>query len=190
MNFRMIAAAVAMALSAAACQQIPEDMTVVEYCSNPDNVNKDVCKVNVEVDGQKRALSETNMSLSQARQIADSALSRANSAQASADAAKAAADAAMTQAAFNCETKTVQKSKVGSCGTGYKVQSCVQTRFTYRAGAPSILREISDEGCRFNDQVLEMQIRCCTTGPKPEPTEAAAPVTERPTAPTTPQQSS
>lgn len=190
MNLKTLAAAVAMALAAAACQAIPEDMTVVEYCSNPDNVNKDVCKVNVEIDGQKRALSETNMSLSQARSIADNALARANSAQASADAAKAAADAAMTQAAFNCETKTVQRSKVGNCGTGYKVQSCVQTRFTYNAGAPSILREISDEGCRFNDQVLEMQIRCCTTGPKPEPSEAAVPVTEQPTAPQTPARSS
>lgn len=59
------------------------------------------------------------MSLSQARQIADDALSRANSAQASADAAKAAADAAMTHFT-SCETKTVQKSKVGACGTGYK----------------------------------------------------------------------
>lgn len=190
MNFKALAAAVAMAISAAACQQIPDDMTVVEYCSDVNNINKDVCKMNVEVDGQKRALSETNMSLSQARSIADNALSRANSAQASADAAKAAADAAMTQAAFNCETKTVQKSKVGACGAGYKVQSCVQTRFTSSAGAPSILREISDEGCRFNDRVLEMQIRCCTTGPKPEPTEVAAPVVDQPTAPQTPQQSS
>ena len=190
MNFKVLVAAAVMGLAAAACQQIPEDMTVVEYCSNPDNVNKDVCKVNVEIDGQKRALSETNMSLSQARQIADNALSKANAAQASADAAKAAADAAMTQAAFNCETKTVSRSKVGACGTGYKVQSCVQTRFTYSAGAPSILREINDDGCRFNDQVLEMQIRCCTTGPKPQPTEAAAPVTEQPTAPKTPAQSS
>lgn len=190
MNLKILAAVAVMGLAAAACQQIPEDMTVVEYCANADNVNKDVCKVNVEVDGQKRALAETNMSLSQARQIADSALSKANAAQASADAAKAAADAAMTQAAFNCETKTVQKSKVGSCGTGYKVQSCVQTRFTYKAGAPSILRDINDDGCRFNDKVLEMQIRCCTTGPKPEPTEAAAPVVEQPTAPKTPAQSS
>ena len=86
MNFKFLAAAAvaAVGLAATACQQIPEDQTVVQYCSNPDNVNKDVCKVNVEIDGQKRALSETNMSLSQARQIADSALSRANSAQASA----------------------------------------------------------------------------------------------------------
>jgi hypothetical protein len=134
------------------------------------------------------------MSLAQARSIADNALARANAAQQTADAAKASADAAhtaiATQAAFNCTTKTVQKSKVGSCGEGYKVQSCVQTRFTYRAGAPSILREISDEGCRFNDQVLEMQIRCCTTGPAPIATDTAAPVQPQPTAPQQPAQSS
>ena len=75
MNFKFLAAAAvaAVGLAATACQQIPEDQTVVQYCSNPDNVNKDVCKVNVEIDGQKRALSETNMSLAQARQIATSA---------------------------------------------------------------------------------------------------------------------
>lgn len=190
MNLKIIAVAAVMGLAAAACQQIPEDMSVVEYCSNPDNLNKDVCKVNVEIDGQKRALAETNMSLSQARQIADNALAKANAAQATADEAKAAANAAMTQAAFNCETQTVQRSKTGSCPSGYKVQSCVQTRFTYRAGAPSILREINDDSCRFNDKVLEMQIRCCTTGPKPEPIEAAAPVVEQPAAPQTPAQSS
>ena len=96
----------------------------------------------------------------------------------------------MTQAAFNCETKTVRRSKTGACGEGYKVQSCVQTRFTHRAGAPSILREVTDEGCRFNDQVLEMQIRCCTTGPAPVQTDIATPVTPQPTAPVKPTPSS
>ncbi len=190
MSLKTIGAAIALAIAATACQQIPEDMTVVEYCASPDNLNKDVCKVNVEIDGQKRALAETNMSLSQARQIADNALARANNAQSSADAAKATADAAMTQAQFNCETKTVQRSKTGTCGEGYRVLSCVQTRFTYSAGAPSILREISDEGCRFNDKVLEMQVRCCTTGPAPVQTEASTPVVPQPTAPQTPAQSS
>jgi hypothetical protein len=194
MNFKMIVAAAAMALASAACQAIPEDMTVAQYCAQPDKANMDVCKINVEIDGQRRALASTDMSLAQARTIADNALSRANSAQASADAAMAAATDAKnsiaTQAAFNCTTKTVQRSKAGACGEGYKVQSCVQTRFTHNAGAPSILREISDTGCRFNDQVLEMQIRCCTTGPAPIPTETAAPVQPQPTAPTTPAQSS
>lgn len=190
MSLKAIAAAAAMALAAAACQQIPENMTVAQYCAQPDKTNTDICKINVEIDGQKRALASTDMSLAQARTIADNALARANNAQQTADAALVAATDAKTAAAFNCTTKTVQKSKIGSCGEGYKVQSCVQTRFTYRAGAPSILREISDEGCRFNDQVLEMQIRCCTTGPAPMPTETSAPVQPQPTAPTTPAQSS
>lgn len=193
MKFKMIMAIAAMA-TAAACQQIPENMTVAQYCAQPDKTNSDICKINVEIDGQKQALSQTNMSLAQARTIADNALARANSAQASADAAMTAANEAKgmvaTQAAFNCTTKTVQKAKSGSCGEGYKVQSCVQTRFTYSAGAPSILREISDEGCRFNDRVLEMQIRCCTTGPAPVQTDIAAPVEPQPTAPVNPPQSS
>jgi len=194
MSLKAIAAVAAMALAATACQQIPENMTVAQYCAQPDKTNSDICKINVEIDGQKRALAQTDMSLAQARQIADSALARANAAQSTADAALAAAtdakNSVATQAAFNCTTKTVQRSKTGSCGEGYKVQSCVQTRFTYNAGAPSILREINDEGCRFNDQVLEMQIRCCTTGPAPVQTETAAPVQPQPTAPTTPAQSS
>jgi len=194
MSFKMIAAIAAMAMAAAACQQIPENMTVAQFCAQPDKANTDVCKINVEIDGQKRALASTDMSLARAREIADNALARANNAQSTADAALAAAtdakSAVATQAAFNCTTKTVQRSKTGSCGEGYKVQSCVQTRFTYSAGAPSILREINDEGCRFNDKVLEMQIRCCTTGPAPVVTDVAAPVTPQPTAPTTPAQSS
>lgn len=194
MKLKSVAAALLMSLAAAACQQIPDDMSVVEYCAKQENAAKDLCKVNVEIDGQKRALAETNMSLGQARQIADSALARANAAQSSADAARAAAaaaaDAAKVQAAFNCETRTVQRSKVGSCAAGYKVQSCVQTRFTTRAGGPSILREITDDSCRFNDKVLEMQIRCCMTGPQPAATPTAAPLVEKPAAPRTPAKSS
>jgi len=194
MSLKIFAAVAVMALGATACQQIPEDMTVAQFCAQPDKSNTDVCKINVEIDGQKRALSDTDMRLSQARQIADSAVARANSAQSSADAAMAAANNAQaaiaTQAQFNCTTKTVQRAKSGSCGEGYKVQSCVQTRFTYRAGAPSILREMTDEGCRFNDQVLEMQIRCCTTGPAPIQTDIAAPVEPQPTAPQQPTPSS
>lgn len=194
MSLKAIAAIAAMAMAATACQAIPEDMTVAQYCAQPDKTNTDICKINVEIDGTRQSLAKTDMSLSQARQIADNALARANGAQSSADAAMARADAAhsaiATQAAFNCTTQTVQKSKIGSCAQGYKVQSCVQTRFTFRAGAPSILREITDESCRFNDQVLEMQIRCCTTGPAPVPTEAAVPVQAQPTAPVQPPQSS
>ena len=91
MSFKMIAAIAAMAMAAAACQQIPENMTVAQFCAQPDKANTDVCKINVEIDGQKRALASTDMSLARAREIADNALARANNAQSTADAALAAA---------------------------------------------------------------------------------------------------
>ena len=189
MHLKLIASALILTAAAAgttACQQIPDNMTVVEYCANPDNHNKDVCKDNVEIDGQKRALAETNMSLSQARQVADAAMSKANSAQSAADAAMATATAAKAQN-INCVTSTVQRSKTGACAPGYKLLSCTQTRYTFKAGAPSILREISDNGCRYQDKVLEMQVRCCTVGEPPTATEATAtPVPPQPTAPKQP----
>jgi hypothetical protein len=180
MTLKYIASAIVLAVAATACQQIPDEMSVVEFCSNPDNLNKDVCKVNVEIDGQKRALAETNMSVGQARQIAENALARANAAQATAD--KAAS------ASLHCETRTIQRQKTGSCSPGYKLISCTQTRYTYRAGAPSIMRAISDNECRFQNQVLEMQLRCCMSGSEAPPTEAS--VTPEPTAPSTPARSS
>jgi hypothetical protein len=194
MNLKLIASAIVLLSAAAgttACQQIPDQITVVEYCSNPNNLNKDVCKVNVEIDGQKKALATTNMNLSQARQIADSAMSKANNAQSTADQALQQASAAASKDTnLNCETKTIQHSKSGACAPGLKLLSCTQTRYTLKAGAPSILRKVSDEGCTFNDKVLEMQVRCCVVGPMPpEPTEVSVPATQ-PTAPQKPAQSS
>jgi hypothetical protein len=184
MNFKLIASAMVLAVAAAGCQQIPDQMSLAEYCSNPNNLNKDVCKINVEIDGQKRSLAETNMSVGQARQIAENALQRANAAQATADAAQQA----INQTALHCETRTIQRAKTGACSPGYKLISCTQTRYTYRAGAPSIMRAISDNECRFQNQGLEMQLRCCASGATAPPTEASA--TPEPTAPTTPAQSS
>ncbi|HVY88873.1 MAG TPA: hypothetical protein VG942_08390 [Hyphomonadaceae bacterium] len=190
MNLKLIASALVLAGAAAgttACQQIPDQMTVVEYCSNPNNLNKDVCKVNVEIDGQKKALAETNMNLSQARQIADAAMSKANNAQSTADQALQQASAAMSKdTTLNCETKTIQHAKSGSCAPGMKLLSCTQTRYTFKAGAPSILRKVSDDGCTFNGKVLEMQVRCCTVGPMPE-TATPASVEAQPTKPSAPE---
>ena len=182
MNWNVLGAAAVLALAAAGCQQIPEKMSVAEYCANADNANKDVCKINVEIDGQKRALAQTNMSLSEARMVANDALSRASNAQAAAEKAQALAVEAQKASVMTCETKTVQRSKTGACAPGYKVQSCVQTRYTFRAGAPSILRAIGDDGCRFQDQVLEMQVRCCAMGDVPPSSEAAVAVVEKPIA--------
>jgi hypothetical protein len=82
------------------------------------------------------------------------------------------------------------------CREGFTLTSCQQTRYTYRAGGPSILREINDQQCRFHDRVLEMQVRCCGTAssvPQPAdelvegeataPVEAAAPAIEPETTP-------
>ena len=146
---------------------LPSDMTVAEYCANPDNSSEEVCRLKVEIDGNATALAETNLSLRDARQMADSAMSAANSAQASADAAQSRAEEAYSLAThlsekdLDCKTSTVQQSTVGTCEPGYTVMGCVQTRYTHRAGGLSFLRELNNEQCRFNSQVLEMQVRCC-----------------------------
>jgi hypothetical protein len=182
-------------LSVSACLNVPKDMTVAEYCANPKKANENVCRLKVEIDGTSTALADTNMRLADAIKLtanaqstADEALSKANSA--------LAKDNSMV-----CETRTVQKSSTGSCREGMTLTSCTQTRYTYRAGGPSILREINDQQCRFNDRVLEMQVRCCGTAssaPQPAdslvvgneaaPVEASAPATfpEAPDAPVSP----
>ena len=116
------------------------------------------------------------MRLSEARSMADSATRAAADAQASADAAQARADAAMARAdeaaskEVQCETRTIQQTDTGTCRPGYALTSCTQTRYTYRSGGLSFLREINDEKCRFNSRVLEMQVRCCSvSGSAPEP---------------------
>jgi hypothetical protein len=186
MKTRLFVAMAAMAAALGACQSIPEDMTLVEYCADAKKANRDVCKVNVEIDGQKQALAQTNMSVSEARLLASDALSRANAAQAS-------ADAAMTKAnePLNCETRTLNRTNTGTCSPGYKVVSCTQTRYTTRAGGLSFLREINDVECRFNDKVLEVQVRCCAAGDVPlvTPVSQPEPVPATP-APRTPQTTS
>jgi hypothetical protein len=155
-----------LAMALAGCQNlIPQDMSVADYCANPDKAQEDVCRLKVEIDGQSTALSETDMRLSDARGVADSAASAAATAQATADAAMQRANEAMAKTdEMVCETRTVQKTDTGTCRPGYTLTSCAQTRYTTRAGGLSFLREINDEKCRFNERVLEMQVRCCNTG--------------------------
>ena len=146
---------------------LPSDMTVADYCANPDVASEDVCRLKVKIDGNATALSETNMSVREARQIADSAVSAAASAQASASAAQSRADEAyalathLSEQDLDCKTTTVQQSNIGTCEPGYTVMGCVQTRYTHRAGGLSFLRELNNEQCRFNSQVLDMHVRCC-----------------------------
>lgn len=167
-----VAAGALLAGMLAACQDIPKEMSVADYCANTNNAQKDVCKVNVEIDGQRKALAETNMTVQQARSVADNAMSAATRAQQTADNAMTAA-AANAPKDMQCETRTVQKSKVGSCSPGYKLVSCSQTRYTRRAGRLSFLRQVDDGQCRFNERVLEIQVRCCAAGNAPEPMPAS-----------------
>ena len=109
------------------------------------------------------------MSLKEARMIAVNALRvgeeakvRAGQAQTRADQAYDLASAAMLKEEdLICKTEIVQKSNIGTCSPGYTVMGCVQTRYTHRSGGLSFLREVNNQQCRFNSQVLEMNVRCC-----------------------------
>lgn len=172
MRSLIIMASLGFAATLAGCQNLPSDMSIADYCADASNAQESVCRLKVEIDGNSTALADTNMTLNQARAVADSAVSAAAAAQASADSAMSAAnraqstaDRAMTLAGedgLDCKTNTIQKTNIGTCDAGYTVMSCTQTRYTTRAGGLSFLREINDEQCRFNSRVLEMQVRCCT----------------------------
>ncbi len=166
MTLKITFAAIAAAAALAACQSMPNDMRVADYCADTTNAMKDVCQIQFELDGQKKALADTDMTVSQARAIANDALSRANAAQTSADEARRLASAAFNKQAdeLHCETRTIQKTDTGTCSPGYKLMSCNQTRYTTRAGGMSFIREIDDQHCRYNSRVLEMQVRCCMAG--------------------------
>lgn len=161
------------AIGLAGCAGIPKEQTVAQYCSDADNAYENVCRLKVEIDGNATALADTEMRLGEARRIADSALRAAGSAQTSADRAQDTADRALSLASnamlkeenLVCETRTIQKSAVGTCQPGYTVMGCSQTRYTHRSGGLSFLREVNNQQCRFNSQVLEMQVRCCTAAP-------------------------
>ena len=156
-----LALAAGAALVLSACETVPDDMPVAEYCANPDKATKAICKLNVEIDGQKQALAQTNMTVAEARSLAEQA--------------SAKADAAMLREdELYCETRTLNRTDIGTCSAGYKVMSCTQTRYTYKAGGLSFLREIDDSHCRFNSKVLEMQVRCCMAGAAAKPTEMPA----------------
>ncbi|KCZ91319.1 hypothetical protein [Hyphomonas jannaschiana] len=167
-------AAVALAAATAACQGIPKEQTVAQYCAVPDHQDEGVCKLKVEIDGQSVALADTDMRLSEARNVADGAATAAAEAKELAAAAMARAEEAANKTdEVVCETRTIQNSAIGTCRPGFTLTSCTQTRYTYRAGGMSIMREINDQQCRFNSKVLEMQVRCCaaaSSGVTPEDT--------------------
>lgn len=157
-----------LAITVAGCANtLSNDMTVAEYCASSNRANDAVCRLKVEIDGQSTALSETQMSLADARAIADTAMSAADEARAAAAEAQSTADTALALAreandTMVCQTVTINNSAIGTCGEGYTLMGCEQTRYTTRAGGLSFLREVTNEQCRFNSKVLEMDVRCCT----------------------------
>jgi hypothetical protein len=142
-TFLRLAVLAGLALGAAGCMNHTRDATIADYCSDPRRANYDLCK-------QHRDIMQVD--------------ARAGQAQASADRAQATANQAMARN-LNCKTSVVNRSRTGSCADpGFQLTSCVQTRYTRRAGGMAILRSINDDQCRFNSRVLEMQVRCCRIG--------------------------
>lgn len=175
--------AVILACGFAACQS--NDIRVADYCADPNKAGDKVCQLYVDIDGTRTALADTDMRLSDVRSIASSANAAAYRAQETADRAQATANEAHAKANsalasienLHCVTNTINKSKIGTCPANFKLVSCTQTRYTYRAGGLSFLREINDEKCRFNSQVLEMQVRCCTVASGTRAANYSTPVT-------------
>lgn len=159
MRVLSLAALAGLAIVASACQSIPRDQTLGQYCADPRRQFEDVCKINVEIAGTRTQLAATDVRVSEARAIAEQARTAAEAANARED-------------RMYCETRTLRNTAVGSCSPGYAVMSCTQTRFTTRSGGPSIMRAIDETNCRFNSPVLEMKVRCCMAGAAPAPVEA------------------
>ena len=171
MRFKLIGliAAAALTAMAAGCANRTGNMTIAEFCSNPDHNEYDICKQHRDTENVRTTLGD---------RISD-VFSRTERAQATADQAMARN--------MTCTTHTIRNRQTGSCPeAGYTLTSCVQTRFTRRAGGLAIPRAVNDSECRFNSRVLEMQVRCCrvgddmpdtTTADQPPPQQApAAPV--------------
>lgn len=163
-----LALAAGLALAGAGCSTLGENQTMADYCAMPAHSTEKVCLLKVEIDGNSTAIADTKMSVRDARELAEVALTSAEEANAAAADARAVANEALSRANqalasgdLECETRTINNSSIGTCSPGYTLVGCTQTRYTTRAGGLSFLRELSDEQCRFNSRVLEMDVRCC-----------------------------
>lgn len=160
MRIASILAAAALALLAGACANRTGDMTIAQWCAeDPDSrANTDICKQHRDTEEVRTVLGRR---IDRAQQTADSAMSRN----------------------VTCVTRTLNQTRTGACDPGYTLMGCTQTRYTRRAGGMAIMRSVNDTECRFNNQVLEVQVRCCAMGPNPPPATEV-----RDTAPPEPQQ--
>lgn len=158
-GFKLLALA-ALALVASGCATRTGDRTLAEYCAVERNQNHDLCKVHRDIEGTRTTLGERIQNV----------LGVANRAQSTADQAQSTATQALAREdQMTCVTRTLRNTAEGTCDAGYQLTGCTQTRFTYRAGGMSIMREINDSQCRYQSRVLEMQVRCCHVGATPPP---------------------
>jgi hypothetical protein len=152
MRIASIFAALALVSVAGACANRTGDMTIAQWCSqDASRGDTDICK-------QHRDTEEVRTSLG--TRIAE-VFGVANRAQQTADQAMARN--------VVCVTRTLNRTRAGTCDSGYTLTGCTQTRYTRRAGGMAILRSVNDTECRYNAQVLEVQVRCCAMGPNPPP---------------------
>jgi hypothetical protein len=150
------------ALGAACATGHTGNKSLEEYCSIGDNADTDICKVNA------AGIARDNAT----RAVAQQGVDAAGRAQATADAALARQDGVF------CETRTFNRTDRGSCAQGYTLVGCAQSRYTYRAGGPTVMRDMDDQTCRFATRVLEIKARCCMVGASRAPTDQ--PVSEQP----------
>lgn len=167
MRIASIIAVTALALLASACANRTGDMTIAQWCAQDERrADTDICKQHADTEEVRVTLGG---------RIAE-ALGLAQRAQTT-------ADAAMTRE-ITCVTRTLNRTQTGTCDPGYTLTGCTQTRYTTRAGGMAIMRSINDTECRFNGQVLEVQVRCCAMGPTPPPATMVR--DQQPPAPETP----
>lgn len=170
MRIASIIAAAALTLFAAGCANRTGDMTIADWCAaDAGRANTDVCKQHADTENVRSSLGDRIAGV----------LGIANRAQSTADQAMARN--------MVCVTRTLNRTRTGTCDPGYTLAGCTQTRYGTQAGGMAIMRSISDTECRFNSRVLEVQVRCCAMGPNPPPatqvrdTQPPAPEAPRPT---------
>lgn len=168
MRIAPILAIAALALLTTACANRTGDQTIAQWCAaDAGRADTDICKQHADTEEVRSSLGS---------RIAE-VFGVANRAQATADQAMARN--------VVCVTRTLNRTRTGSCDPGYTLTGCTQTRYTSRAGGMAILRSVNDTECRYNSQVLEVQVRCCAMGPNPPPATMISDTT--PPAPETPQ---
>lgn len=165
MRIASFLAVVALGFVLAGCANRTGDMTIAQWCAeDPGRADTDICKQHADTEEVRSSLGS---------RIAE-VFGVANRAQSTADQAMARN--------VQCVTRTLNRVRTGTCDPGYTLTSCTQTRYTTRAGGMAILRGVNDTECRYNSQVLEVQVRCCAMGPNLPPATQV-----RDTAPPTPQ---